>query len=95
MERQGGRFVPTEQWHNADIAPQYNTPVLQDNLLFGLSNSGNLFCIDAETGKTAWTDSVQRERRGYGAIVGTGSCLLALFSNSEMIAFGSGAGGFE
>ena len=87
IEKQGETFVPTELWHNADLAPQYNTPVIQGNLLFGLSDKGNLFCLNVETGKTAWTDSVQRDRRGYGSIVGTGSCLLALCGNSELVAF--------
>ena len=87
IEKQGDGFVAKELWENAEIAPMYNTPVLQGNLLFGLSNKGNLFCLNAETGKTAWTDSVQRDRRGYGSIVGTDSCLLALCGNSELVAF--------
>ena len=87
IEKQGEAFVATELWHNADLAPKYNTPVLQGNLLFGLTDKGNLFCINAETGKTAWTDSVKRGGRGYGSIVGTDSCLLALCGNSELVAF--------
>ena len=94
IEKQGETFVPTELWHNADLAPKYNTPVIQGNLLFGLSDKGNLFCLNAETGKTAWTDSVQRDRRGYGSIVGTGSYLLALCGNSELVAFESSDKGY-
>ena len=47
---------------------------------------GQLFCLDAKTGKEAWTDSA-RHGRGFTAVVDAGSCLLALPSTSELIAF--------
>jgi len=80
-------FAVKKLWSNADLAVQFNTPVLKDGLLFGLSNSGNLFCINARTGQTAWTDATQRDRGGFTAILDAGSCLLALPSNSELIVF--------
>jgi outer membrane protein assembly factor BamB len=58
--------------------------------LFGLSNSGNLYCINAQTGQTAWTDETQRDRGGFGAIVSAGSCLMALPSSSELIIYKPG-----
>lgn len=87
IEKQGDGFVAKELWSNPDLAPQYNTPVLRDGLLFGLSNSSNLYCINAQTGQTAWTDATTRGRGGFGAIVSAGSCLMALPSNSELIVF--------
>ncbi|MGD8500444.1 MAG: PQQ-like beta-propeller repeat protein [Phycisphaerales bacterium] len=86
IEKQGDGFAAQELWSNPELAVQFNTPVLKDGLLFGLSNGGNLFCINAQTGKTAWTDSVAHGR-GFAAIVDAGSCLLALPSTSELIAF--------
>ncbi len=87
IEKQGDGFTARELWSNPELAPQFNTPVLKNGLLFGLSNRGNLFCINAQTGQTAWTDTTQRDRSGFGAIVDAGSCLLALPSNSELIVF--------
>jgi hypothetical protein len=43
--------------------------------------------VDARTGRTAWTDSDSQDRRGFGAIVAAGSCLLCLPSSAELIAF--------
>ena len=86
IEKEGGGFSATELWSNPDLAPQYNTPVLKDGLLFGFSDRGYLYCINAENGQTAWTDTTQRGR-GFAAIVDAGSCLLALPSNSELVAF--------
>jgi len=86
VEKQADGFVAKELWSNPDVAPQFNTPVLKDGLLFGLSNSGNLFCINAQTGKTAWTDEA-KHGRGFAAIVDVGSVLVALPSTSELIVF--------
>jgi len=87
IEKRGDGFAARELWSNADLATQFNTPVLQEGLLFGLSNRNNLFCIDAQTGKTAWTDAASCGSRGFGAIVGAGSCLIALTNDSELIVF--------
>ncbi|MBN2592930.1 MAG: PQQ-like beta-propeller repeat protein [Sedimentisphaerales bacterium] len=87
VEKQGDGFVAKELWSNPELAPQYNTPVLRDGLLFGLSNSGNLYCINAQTGQTAWIDDTQHSRGGFGAVVSAGSCLIALPDNSELIVY--------
>jgi len=87
IEKQGDAFAAKELWHNPDLAPQFNTPVLESGRLYGLSNSGNLFCIDAQTGQTAWTDATPRGRGGFGAMVDAGSCLLVLPSDSKLIVF--------
>jgi len=87
IEKQGDGFAATELWNNPDLATQYNTPVLKNGFLFGLSDRGNLFCINAQTGKTAWTDETSRDRRGFGAIVDAGSCLMALPSSGELIIY--------
>jgi len=87
IEKQGDGFAPKELWSNSELAPQYNTPVLVENLLFGLSNRGNLFCINAETGQTAWIDETSRDRSGFGAIVHAGSVLITLPSSSALIVF--------
>jgi len=89
VEKQADGFAAKELWSNPDLAPQFNSPVLKDGLLFGLSKGGNLFCINAQTGQTAWTDATQRDRSGFAAIVSAGSVLLALPSSSELIVFKS------
>jgi len=87
IEKQGDGFTANELWSNPELGVQFNTPVLREGLLFGLSDSSNLFCINAQTGQTAWTDTSQSGSRGFAAIVDTGSCLLALPNNSELIVF--------
>jgi outer membrane protein assembly factor BamB len=86
VEKQGDGFAAKELWNNDQLAPQFNSPVLKDGLLFGLTDRGFFFCIDAQSGKTAWTDKTSHGR-GFCAIVDAGSVLLALPANSELIAF--------
>ena len=86
VEKQGDGFAAKELWSNPEVAPQYNTPVLKDGLLFGLSDRGNLFCINAESGQTAWIDTAAHGR-GFAAVLDAGSCLVALPSTSQLIAF--------
>lgn len=87
IEKHRDGFTVKEQWSNPDLATQFNTPVLRDGLLFGLSDRNNLFCIDAQTGKTAWADSTAIGSRGFGSIVSAGSCLIGLTNGSELVVF--------
>jgi outer membrane protein assembly factor BamB len=85
IEKQGGGFAAKPLWSNPDLGTGFNTPVLGDCLLFGMSARGNFFCLDAETGKTAWTDSNRVDR--FCAILAAGPVLLALPTSGELIAF--------
>jgi len=87
IEKKGDGFAANELWSNAELGLQFDTPVLRDGLLFGLSDSGNLFCINAKTGQTAWKDETMRDKGGFGPVVSAGSCLLALPSSSELVVF--------
>lgn len=53
-------------WSNPDNSLMYNTPVLKNGLLFGLSNLNVLFCIDARTGKTEWNAPAGSEAASEG-----------------------------
>ena len=86
IEKQGDAFVAKEKWTNPENSVQFDSPVLKNNLLFGLSQRGNFFCINAETGKTAWTDSAGG-RGGFGEIVDAGPVLMALTSKSQLTVF--------
>ena len=94
IEKQGDGFAAKELWSNADLGTGFNTPVLKDGMLFGLSDKGNLFGMNAKTGQAAWTDPTRRGGN-FAAVLDAGSCLLALPSNSELIAFKPGDKQYE
>ena len=54
-------------WQNTDNSLQFNSPVLKDGMLFGLSNAGQLFCINIRDGEqTAWTAPINPQAEGQG-----------------------------
>lgn len=87
VEKKVNVFTANELWSNAELSVQFNTPVLKDGFLFGLTNRSNLFCINAQNGRTAWTDSNPCGSRGFGSIVSADSCLIVSNNDSDLIVF--------
>ena len=54
MALEGSEIASEKLWNNSDNSLMFNTPVLKDGLIFGLSNVNSMFCVHAETGETAW-----------------------------------------
>ncbi len=87
IEKQGDSYAAKELWANPQLSVQFDTPVLKNGLLFGISSRNFLFCINAETGKPAWAAERVRGDRGYGSVVDVGTVLLALPTNGQLIVF--------
>jgi outer membrane protein assembly factor BamB len=86
LDKEGSGLAGKQLWSNAANSVQYNTPVVRNGLVFGISERDNLFCINAKTGATAWTTAITGNR-GYGSVVDAGSVLLALTPSGELIVF--------
>lgn len=85
IEKKGDAFEAVELW-NAPTGPyQYNTPVLRDGLLFGLSSKMNFYCMDAKSGKELWADTVARGETG--GVLSAGPVILALSAGGQLVAF--------
>jgi outer membrane protein assembly factor BamB len=84
VAKQGDAFSSSDLWTAADVSPQFNTAVLKDGFLYGLSQRGNLFCVNAKTGAVAWTDTEAKGPQGYGSVVDAGSVLLALTPKMQL-----------
>jgi len=85
IEKEDDRFAVKTLWSNDELGTTFNTPVLKDDMLFGISKLSNLFCINAQTGQTAWVDTTKLDR--FGSVLDAGSVLLGLSTNSELIVF--------
>jgi len=87
IEKKGEGFTPTELW-TSQVAVAFCSPLLKDGLLYGTSDKGELFCLDAKDGKTVWSQAAKLG--GYGAMLDVGSAILALPNNGDMIVFKPG-----
>jgi outer membrane protein assembly factor BamB len=86
IEKQGDSYAAKQVWANPQLSVQFDTPVLKNGLLFGISSRNYLFCINAETGKQAWIERVRGEH-GYGSVVDVGTVLLALPTSGQLTVF--------
>jgi outer membrane protein assembly factor BamB len=85
VEKKGDAYEATEVWKVKAAAYQYNTPVLKDGLLFGLSADKKFFCMDAKTGNELWKDATARGETA--GILDAGPVILALSETTGLIAF--------
>jgi outer membrane protein assembly factor BamB len=93
IEKTADAFTAKELWSNPDTAVQFNSPVLKGGQIYGLSQKGELFCIEAQGGKTLW--SAPLGGRGFGSVVDAGTVLLALTPEGELAAFEPGEKEFK
>ncbi len=93
VQKTSDGFTATEVWQTKQLAYMYNTPVLRDGLLFGLSMDKKFFCADAKTGKELWKDATARGEAG--GVLSAGPVMVALTGDSHLTVFRPSAKGYE
>ena len=83
--RRGGAIAAEVVWNNKENELYMNSPVVEGNLLFGLSarKKGQFFCIEAETGKTLWQGPGRMGENA--AILNAGGVLFLLTNDANLI----------
>jgi outer membrane protein assembly factor BamB len=85
IEKTGEAWAARQLWHNAELPMYMSTPVADGPFLYGFSNrrKGQLFCLDARTGKASWTTG---GRAGTNAsVVSAGANLVLVTTEGELI----------
>jgi outer membrane protein assembly factor BamB len=67
LEKEGDGFAAKELWSNPEKSVQFNTPVLKNGLLFGLTAGNEFFCLNAQTGQTSWSAPLAPASEAGGA----------------------------
>jgi outer membrane protein assembly factor BamB len=87
IEKQGNDFSAKELWKKTLASHRFNTPVLKDGMLFGISTKRNFYCVDAKSGAPLWpadkADTTQRSE--CGTIIDAGPVLMALGSDGQLV----------
>jgi outer membrane protein assembly factor BamB len=81
----GAEWTAKPVWHNPDVAMYMNSPVLDGEVLYGMSHKrkGQYFCLEAATGKTLWATE---GREGVQAsVIGAKDVLLLLSADGNLI----------
>jgi len=81
VARKNGKWTPEQVWKNPDVSMYMNSPVVIGDAVYGLSHKrkGQLFCLDARTGKTLWTSA---GREGDNAAVVSAPDLMFVLTDS-------------
>jgi outer membrane protein assembly factor BamB len=75
-----------EVWNNPKLGVTFNTPVLKDGFLYANeARFGNIFCLNAETGETAWSDTVKLNR--FASMCDLGTTMMTLSGNAMLVFF--------
>jgi outer membrane protein assembly factor BamB len=95
ITKNGDSWTITQLWHNPKVAMYMSSPLLDGDLLYGLSQlrKGQFFCLDARTGETLWmTDG----REGpNAALLHAQSVMFALTNDADLIVVQKSAKGFD
>ena len=86
IAKEGDGYAAKELWSNKEMSVQFNSPILKNGMLYGLSQNGKFYCINAENGQTAWTDT-EGQRGGYGSLIDAGAVIMALTPKSQLVVF--------
>jgi len=84
LKKSGGAWTALKVWESRDVNQYMNTPVASGRRIYGMSSKmrGQLFTVDAATGKLLWSDP---GRFGDNATVyDAGGVVLALNTTGEL-----------
>ncbi len=75
-------------WRESDIVPDITSPVTDGKLLFVVSTSGLLGCVDAQTGKLIWEHELDQDVNASPTLVGDKLYIISLKGESFVIEAG-------
>lgn len=85
IAKAGTTFTPTQAWQSAEAAMYMSSPIVDGTHIYGFSNrrKGQLFCLDATSGKVTWTTE---GRAGQNATLqSAGANLVVLTTEGELL----------
>ncbi len=91
--KSGNEFSTRLAWTNDSVGTRYNTPVLRNGLLYGLSDKRKLYCMSADDGKLMWMDSSNHHE--FGTTMVAGDIAFALSASSTLVVYKATENGYS
>jgi outer membrane protein assembly factor BamB len=87
ISKEGGKLKATETWANKPLKINTASFVAVDGYLYGLGATRNYVCVDAATGKIAWSQPgfADEPTRAYASTLVLGKNLLILTDQGELV----------
>jgi outer membrane protein assembly factor BamB len=83
IQKTGAEFKAEQRWANKQMKINISTPVLVDHWLYSQGPGRELVCVDALTGKTAWSQDGFGEKNS--SVIAAGNRLLVVTDRGELI----------
>jgi outer membrane protein assembly factor BamB len=90
ISRDGQGQKVEQKWLSKEAALNFASPVLVGRHLFGLGPRKNVVCVDAETGRLAWSKDgwwTTSADKAYGGFIAVGENILALTDTGTLVLF--------
>ena len=92
VSRKNGEWQTRAAWGTPSFRAYLTSPVVHEDHMYGLDESGRLHCIDLRTGRTAWSHGNFGD---FGTLVRAGDQLLILNGYGEITMFEATPRGFR
>jgi outer membrane protein assembly factor BamB len=89
VKLEGGKL--SKVYENKEMMNQYTSCVLRDGYLYGISDGGNLRCLEMETGKVKWSQGGM----GAGAVMLAGDKLIVMADGGTLAIVEAKPDGFK
>jgi outer membrane protein assembly factor BamB len=85
IAKSGANFTATQAWVNAELPMYMSSPIVDGTHVYGFSNKrkGQLFCLDATSGKVTW--STEGRAGTNAALQSAGADLIVLTTEGELL----------
>ena len=90
VTKQGNEFTTEQAWVSKEAAMNYSSPVAAGEHLYGLGPAKNVVCVEAKTGKLAWSKDgwfTSDKGKAVGYFIVLGKNILASADNGQVFLF--------
>jgi outer membrane protein assembly factor BamB len=86
VKKSGSDYSVEEVWQNSELGVSFNSPVLKEGYIYGNeARFGYVYCLNAETGETMWSDTVKHNR--FASMLDAGKVMVSLPSTGNLLLF--------